>query len=384
MRLIKSSFTDFRSRWRRLSRRAPGLIRGTCVAACLGLLATTPLAAQAGTGTVIGRVVAARSQAPLAVQVYLLDTRMGTMTDHNGQFVLGNVPPGTYSLEVRRIGFRASRQQITVRAGQSTETNFELAEQALGLDEIVVTGTAGAARRREIGNTVVQINVADIPEPVLSLNDVMQGRSAGVTILQTTGQVGGGASIRLRGNISAAMSNQPLIYVDGVRIHADGFPKNRIPFGYAGASSNTQYSPLNDINPLDIDRVEIIKGPAATTLYGTEAASGVIQIFTKRGQPGEARWTLSVEQGFAHVNKFGPTEGFDGEPLVIPANEVNPFGTPDFMYLEPWLNDALRQKYSLSVSGGMPDLQYFVSSSWTDENGVLTNDQLKQANLRGT
>jgi TonB-dependent SusC/RagA subfamily outer membrane receptor len=353
-----------------------------CVVACLALLAAPSLAAQAG-GSVTGRIVDARSQAPLSVQVYLLDTGMGTMTDDEGEFVLVNVPPRGYSIQVRRIGYGSATQEITVIAGQTTTVNFALVPQALGLDEIVVTGTAGAARRREIGNTIAQINLADLPEPVRSVNDIMQGRSAGVTMLQTTGQVGGGASIRLRGNISAAMSNQPLIYVDGVRLHGEAFPKNAIPFGYQGGSSNTQYSPLNDINPADIERVEVIKGPAATTLYGTEAASGVIQIFTKAGQPGGARFTLQTDQGFAHVNKFGPTVGFDGEPLVVPPNEINPFGTPDFMYLEPWLRNAWRQKYSASVGGGMQDLQYFVSASWTDEDGVLPNDQLKQASLRG-
>lgn len=155
------------------------------------------------------------------------------------------------------------------------------------------------------------------------------------------------------------MSNQPLIYIDGVRVRSEAYPKNRFPLGYAGSSDNTQYSPLNDINPADIERVEIVKGPAATTLYGTEAAAGVIQIFTKRGRVGRARWMAQTDQTLSRIQKFGPTQGFDGRPLTIPANEVSPHGTPDFMYLEPWLGNGWRQKYNLAVEGGSESLQYY-------------------------
>ena len=342
-----------------------------------------PLSAQQ-TGTVTGRVTDPRSGATLsAVQIYIAGTSNGTLTNDAGRFTLLNVAPGTYTLRAERIGYSAANQQVTVRAGEAVEIQFELREQALGLDEIVVTGTAGAARRREIGNSIAQINVADLAAPLPTADAILQGRAAGVTVIQTTGQVGGGAAIRLRGNVSATMSNQPLVYVDGVRVRSEGYPKNRFPIGYTGSSDNTQYSPLNDINPADIERIEVVKGPAATTLYGTEAAAGAIQIFTKRGRAGRARWTLQTDQTASTVQKFGPTEGFDGQSLTIPAGEVNPYGTPDYMYLEPWLDTGWRQRYSLSVEGGLSDLQYYVGGNWHDETGVLPNDWMKQFNVRG-
>lgn len=348
------------------------------------VLSLLPLRDLPQEGTITGRVVDERSLGPLeTVQIYISGTDMGALTSTNGRYLLVNVPTGAHELRAERIGYRTASKEVIVRPGATTEADFELREEVLSLDQIVVTGTAGAARRREIGNSIAQINVDQIPEPVVSTDALIQSRVAGAIVTQTHAQVGGGASIRLRGNVSATMSNHPLIYVDGIRVRGEGFPKNRFPTGWSGDSDNSQYSPLNDIDPTQIERIEIIRGPAATTLYGTEAAAGVIQIFTKRGRPGRARWSLNVDQSFHRLPKFGPTQGFDGKPLVIPPNEVSSYGTPDYMYMEPWLDTGWRQKYALSVTGGLEDLQYFVSGGWTDDEGVYPNDQMKQFNVRG-
>lgn len=352
---------------------------------CLG--AALPASAQQG-GTVTGRVVASGSLAPLAsTQVYLVGTGIGGLTNTNGQFILLNVPAGEYQLRVERIGYATVTQPVTVRAGETSEASFELQEHALGLDEIVVTGTAGAARRREVGNALTQVNLADVDEPMLTADAILQARGPGIQVTEQYGGVGGGAKIRLRGNVSASMSNEPIIYVDGIRVRNEGLPKNVGPSGYQGRGPNAVYGPLNDLDPNDIDRIEVIKGAAATTLYGTEAAAGVIQIFTKRGQPGAARWSLETEQGFAKLGAFGPTEDFQGDPIVAPASEdeVAPIGEPDdpsFMFIDPYLRTAYRAKYGLSVSGGVQDLSYFASGSYTSTEGVLPDDLEKKASIR--
>jgi TonB-linked SusC/RagA family outer membrane protein len=358
------------------------------VLALLVLTTVNPASAQER-GTVTGTVVAAGSLAPLAsTQVYLEGTGIGGLSNPSGRFLLLNVPTGTYTVVVERIGYATGRQEITVRAGESTSVSFELDEVALGLDEIVVTGTAGAARRREVGNSIAQLNTSEISEPIMSTDALLQGRAAGIQVTEQSGSPGGGAKIRLRGNVSAAMSNQPLIYVDGVRARSEGLPKNVGALGYGGRGANMVYGPLNDINPDDIERIEVIKGAAATTLYGTEAAAGVIQIFTKRGQTGEARWTGQIDQGFAKLHAFGPTEGFRGEALRVPPNEdqAPPIGEPDdpaFMFIDPYLRTAYRQKYSLSVSGGIEDLSYFLSGTWNDAEGVLPLDEEEKLSVRG-
>ncbi len=346
------------------------------------LLAFAPASGQSG--TVTGRVTAAGSGAPLsAVQVYLAETGIGTLTNADGRFLLLNVPAGEYAIQVERIGYRSVVRDISVEAAGTATMDFSLSEEALGLDELVVTGTAGAARRREIGNSIGQLNTDMLDEPLTSTTDLLQGRVSGASVTSTSGSPGGGTAIRLRGNVSATMSNQPLIYIDGTRVVNQSYPKNYFPIGYAGSSDNSTYSPLNDLNPQDIERVEIIKGPAATTLYGTEAAAGVIQIFTKRGSRGRARWTASVTQSFSQVRDFGPSQGFDGNAITIPANEVDPYGTPSKMYMEPYLRTGHEQRYDMSVTGGNDLVSFFVSGGLVDQTGTLPNDELAQGSFRG-
>lgn len=349
---------------------------------------TVDAPSQQAPGRIRGRVTAEGANSPIpGVQVVVTGgapgTTRGAITNEAGEYTISGVPEGTYTLRARLIGYAAAEQSITVGDNATVTANFSLRRSALSLDEVVVTGTAGAARRREVGNAISQVNVADLPEPVSSVDNLLQGRAAGVTLTQNSGQVGGGASIRLRGNVSATMSNQPLVYVDGVRMRSEGYPKNTYPVGYSGNSDNTVYSPLNDIDPADIDRVEVIKGPAATTLYGTEAAAGVIQIFTKRGEAGTTRWTFQTDQSLSEVRKFGPTEGIDGQPLTIPEKEISPYGTPGYMYLEPWLRTGYQQKYALSLSGGREQLQYFVSGTMDNAKGVLPLDKSNQFSVRG-
>ncbi len=360
--------------------------RSFAAAAFLSLLAAGPVLAQ--NGTVTGRVVDEGSQRPLVgVQVSLASTGLGALTQPDGRYAILNVPPGSYNMRLDRIGFRTATRAIQVGAGQTVVADFELATEVLGLDEIVVTGTAGAARRREVGNSIAQVNLADIAEPPVNVDALLSARVPGMTVLQNSGQVGSGARIRLRGNSSVAMSNQPILYVDGVRVRSDGYARNVPPSGSSLRSNNDIVSPLNNINPADIERIEVIKGAAATTLYGTEAAAGVIQIFTKRGHTGAATWTATIEQGFAHELPFGvdaslapPSEA--GKKPFCDANGEN-CGRPEYMYINPWLRDGHRQKYSLSVGGGGEALQYFISGTYDDNEGVLPLDEEQRVSVRG-
>ena len=373
----------------------------------LAAAAAAPEAAQAQDGTITGRVTDAASQRPISsVQVHLVGTGMGTLSRDNGRYIILNVPAGEYTLRAERIGYTAVEMQVTVSEGGTLEQDLALAQQALGLDEIVVTGTAGAARRREVGNSITQLNIEEeVVGPPVNVDALLQGRVPGMSVTQSSASVGGGAMIRLRGNVSMTQSNQPLIYVDGVRVRSEGFAKNVPPIGYSGRSNNDVSSPLNSINPQDIERVEVIKGAAATTLYGTEASAGVIQIFTKRGSVGKATWSGQLEQGLARNLPFGP------DPSLRPPSE-NPTslsgGRSDFLFINPWLhghkpacddpivvegqpcdsgllNDlgAQQQKFALNVGGGGEDVRYFVSGSYENDDGVLPNDKEKKVILRG-
>lgn len=375
--------------------------------AVLVLAAAAPAAAQAQDGTVTGMVTDAASQRPVgSVQVYLVGTGLGTLSRDNGRFTILNVPPGDYTVRAERIGFTGVDAQITVGVGATVQQDFAMSAQALGLDEIVVTGTAGAARRREVGNSISQLDIEEeIVGPPQNVDALLQARVPGMSVTQSSASVGGGAMIRLRGNVSMTQSNQPLIYVDGVRVRSEGFAKNVPPIGYSGRSNNDVSSPLNSISPQDIERVEVIKGAAATTLYGTEASAGVIQIFTKRGNVGAATWTGQVNQGLARNLTFGP------DPSLRPPSE-NPTslsgGRSDFLFINPWLRGhkpkcddpivvpdqpcdggffsdmgAHQQNYALNVGGGAETVRYFVSAAYENDDGVLPNDQEQKLILRG-
>ncbi|MDQ3998306.1 MAG: SusC/RagA family TonB-linked outer membrane protein [Gemmatimonadota bacterium] len=375
-------------------------------------LGTGSLAGQTPTGTVSGRVIADNGQPLVGAQVSLRGTGLGTRTGDTGRYTIVNVPIGQYRLRAQMLGHRLVEDSVTVVAAQTVTRDITMRVEALGLDALVITGTPGAARQREVGNAVTQINVGTLPAPPANIGQLLQGRAAGVTVMPSSGMAGSGSMIRLRGNVSVAMSNQPLIYVDGVRIRSDGYQRNVPPTGSVLRSGNDIASPFNDINPGDIERVEVIKGAAAATLYGTEAAAGVIQIFTKRGHSGRPVWTVEADQGFSRALKFGPdpSKAPPGDTIYGCANTTgtcrgtialyrdsfpNRFkglplrgvsragGTSSYLFLDPWLRNGYRQRYALSVGGGGEALQYFVSGTMSDDDGVLPNDNEARKVIRG-
>ncbi|MDZ7780476.1 MAG: TonB-dependent receptor [Gemmatimonadota bacterium] len=330
--------------------------------------------AQGPSGTVAGTVVDQSNGQPLSgVQVFIPDGDLGTLTNAQGRFILVNVPAGEHTLRAEILGYTPASRTVTVGAEETTQVDFSLPVEALGLDEIVVTGTAGQARRREVGNTVEQLNMDRMSEPMVNVESALQGQAPGVNILQTSGTIGAGSQIRLRGNVSVAMGSQPLVYVDGVRVYGEAYPSMHGRDAMSGRGAATASSAINDINPDNIERVEIVKGPAATTLYGTEASAGVIQIFTKRGQTGDARWTAQTRQGFAKVQPFAPKGATYG------AEDRK----SEFLYIDPWLGNGHWQQYGLSVSGGSGDLGYFLSGAMEDNQAVLPNDKEERYSVRG-
>jgi len=357
------------ARW--FSRLRPALLLGLALTLPGDALAQQP-------GSIVGIVREARSEGPVSsVRVYIPALEVGQLTQANGRYLLINVPPGVHTVRVERIGFRSDSREVTVLSGQPVQVDFLLTEDALALDEMVVTGTAGQARRREVGNTVSQVRPADVEEPVMSVGALLQGRMPGVRVADGAGNSGSAPDIRLRGNVSVAMSNQPLIYIDGVRAKSEPYPFNSGATGRGIGGGADVPSPLADLNPDDIERIEIVKGPAATTLYGTEAAAGVIQIFTKSGGGGgAAAWSLEMRQGYSSLRAFGPDL-----PLLDGMVED---GTTAFMFMDPVLRKGHRQSYNLSVRGGAADrLGYFISAGWDDNEGAVMNDYERQLALRG-
>ena len=346
----------------RATRAWSGALAALLVVSLVGVAARAD--AQGGTGTIRGKVTNAAGQPLPNAQVFVVGTPTGAQTGADGGYTIGRVAAGTVTVRARLIGYEASERSVVVADGAVAAADFRLTPSAVSLDQVVVTGTAGSARKREVGNSIGQVSVASLPEVPTNVSNLLAGRVAGVNISGGLGNAGSGSAIRLRGATSMALSNQPLIYVDGVRTRSDEYPRNGIFQGATQRGANAYGSPLNDINPDDIERIEVVKGAAATTLFGTDAAAGVIQIFTKRGSQGAPKWTTQLNSGFSRLQKFGT----DAVPLI---------------YMDPFIRDAGRLGLQAQVAGGtQAGVRYLFSFGADNTDGVLELDNERKYQLR--
>ncbi len=349
----------------------------TTALAMASFVPAVPALAQGG--VVAGVVVAERTLQPLAnVQVGIGGTELGANTGSDGRFRITGVSGGTITLNFRRIGYRPIDRQVQVG---DTTISVTMGEQAVSLEQVVVTGTAGATQARAVGNAISQIQASDIvaTQPVQNLQQLLNGRATGVSVIAGSGQVGTGSRVRIRGATSLSLSSDPLIYVDGVRVdnaQATG-PINQ-------AFGSRSVSRWNDFNPEDIESIEVIKGPAAATLYGTEAANGVIQIITKKGVAGRPVWNASVRTG---TNSF-----HDYEDRLFTNYGVNPLtGQVDSLNISRLEaergNPAIWRtgrsfEANVSVSGGSPQFRYYAGIGGETNTGADRANSLKRNNAR--
>jgi TonB-linked SusC/RagA family outer membrane protein len=262
---------------RRRARWALGFAALSCL---LGL--SNSLAAQGG--RIAGTVTDSVARQPVAgAEVRVVGTGFRAATTRDGAYAIEHVPPGTYAVEVRHIGFRPLRRTgVEVTAGGSTALDFGLAATMFALEEIVVTGVVSETEATMLPFTVGRLDADRAPVPPPNALEAIQGKIAGVNVMPTSGQPGSGASVQLRTPTSINKSNDPLIAVDGVIL---------------GTTSGTEA----DLNSLDIERIEVLKGAAAASLYGSRAQAGVMQIWTRRGDrldEGRTQLTLRSEVGF--------------------------------------------------------------------------------------
>jgi TonB-dependent starch-binding outer membrane protein SusC len=306
-----------------------------------------------------GQVVHAQTGEPIAnVQILVQGTTRGVLTGPDGRYRVGQLRPGTYRVEARSIGFRSGVQTVQIGTGPVTEADFRLALSAVPLDEIVITGQPAAVARREVGNSVVTINAEALDDaPVFTTSQILQGRAPGVEVLPGGGKVGQGSRIVLRGITSMTQDVHPIVYVDGVRIDNAFWPGVR--------TGGPTWVGLDDLVPEDIERVEIVRGASAATLYGTEASAGVIQIFTKRGRGGAQQVTLRSEYGVSQT----PGEWYG----------VSPHGA---WFADTFTRSGRQHRQHVSVRGTLDRFSYYASGSTRAEDGVLTGNDMSQRTFR--
>jgi TonB-linked SusC/RagA family outer membrane protein len=369
-------------------------------AALLGAFIACPAGALSAQGTITGRVTDAASGQPIAsAQVNVVNTTIGALTNDKGQYTIRGVQAGTQTVRVLRVGYAEQTGSVMVRDGQTVTLDLAMKAVAVTLNPVVTTAT-GEQRRVEVGNSIAQVNAAQIvaTKGVANMADLLTARAPGVQVIPGT-QIGAGSRIRIRGTSSLSLSNDPIYIIDGVRVEG-GTGSNSISVG------GTNPSRINDINPEEIESIEVVRGPSAATLYGTAAANGVVVITTKHGVAGAARWTYTTEQG-ANVDqneyptayrgwRTGPTAATRSTPSntvqcflsqVAAGTCVQDSVTSFNLYKDPETTPngvGYRQLHSLQVGGGSEALRYFLHGEWENNDGVLKVPEFDQRYLERT
>jgi len=354
------------------------LLTPLAVLATVGAILAAPAQAEAQQGIIIGQVVDGRTGSPIAsAQVSIVGTQLGTLTDREGNFRIPNVAAGPQQVRAVFIGYRTSTQEVQVLGAQTVTVNFQLSESAVALDELIVTGTAGRQERRAQAASISTLDVASLTEtaPITSVANILQGRTAGVSVTTSSGTAGATQRIRLRGSASINLSNEPIVIIDGVR--ADS--RTSQIYGVGGQ----QASRLNDINPDDIESIEIVKGPAAATLYGADASAGVIQIRTKRGRAGSGfSQNVTYEYGVTQSTWDVPSNfAACSAAQVADATRTLCFGQPVGTIIsdQPLVRnnvfrDGISQQFAWSGRGGGEGYGYYFSLSADEQEGVLPDN----------
>lgn len=359
-------------------RKVRWMLRSAVVALVAAFGAGTAAAQQ---GTVTGTITDVDGGKPLAgARVQVVGTALTATANQSGKYTITGVNPGAREIRAVFVGYESSKKAVTVAAGETVTADFSLKALPYSLDEIVSTAT-GDQRKIELGHTVAAIKTDSLVAnaPVRSISDVLQGRVAGVQLLQSSGTTGTGSQIRIRGLSSISLSNEPIIFIDGVRVES-GTGSNSI--GVGGQSP----SRINDLNPEEIENIEIVKGPSASTLYGPEAGNGVILVTTKKGKAGKPVWNTYVEGGIINDTKrypdnyaaFGRLTSTNaatractlqlvaaGTCVIDSISTFNPLLNP---VLSP-LAQGYRQQYGANVAGGTDAIRYFFSGEYEGETG---------------
>ena len=360
--------------------------------ATLLFLAGASFGVQAQGRVVTGTVTDSVSGAPIPnVRVVVTGVAGSVATDANGTFRVTSVPVGTVTIQFRLIGYRG--RTLNVRGGQNT-VSVNLARDVFRLEEVVVTGQATGISRRNLPQGVSSVNAADVARvSAQSLEHAITGKVPGADIQTNSGAPGGGTQVRLRGITSINAVSEPLYVIDGTIVSNVAIPSNQNAVTNAAGGSNpslTQDAQVNriaDINPNDIESVEVLKGASAAAIYGSKASNGVIIITTKRGQPGEVRINATQRFGVYDLSKKIGSRNFETQAEAVgafgsAANAVYQQGRSfDHEQQLAGRNDLSTETVA-SISGGTNDTRYFGSGMWKTDKGIIANTGFDRRSFR--
>lgn len=345
---------------------------------------------------IAGQVTGEANQPLALVTVEVVGTSFRTETGEAGSFTI-QAPTGEVTLRLETLGFLT--QTVVVPVGQNNVT-IRMSRDFLNIEGVVVTGQSTTVSRRNLANAVATVSTAQIDEapPAASIESLLAGKIAGASIEQNSGAPGGGIAVRLRGVSTINGESEPLYVVDGMILSNVSISNglNIVSSSSGGSNASTQDDPVNriaDINPADIERIEVLKGASAAALYGSRAANGVVLITTKQGTPGDQRIRFTQRFGtFDLNNTFGFREWTQQEAIdagLITAGDAPTYFNADGSQIAPTDmeqllagRNALSWETSAVVSGGDNNTRYFLSGTWKEDEGIIDNTGFDKQSLR--
>lgn len=335
--------------------------------------------------------------------VFIVELLKGDAADFEGNYIINDVPYGEYTLRVSSIGYVTYEQTLTVDASLEV-VDVSLQPDLASLGDVVVTGY-GAVDKRELTGSISSVRTQDIEGVTLqSTEALLQGRAAGVTVTTTSGNPGGAFRVNVRGNGSINAATEPLYIVDGVQI------------SFAQQSSNTSQTPLNSINPDDIESIEVLKDAAASAIYGAQAAAGVVLITTKKGRAGQVQIDANIERGVRNIARnveyITPDQylQYMGEAWAINSGVEDVTTTDITPYIDGYRNfflsyfgadpngdgttlantnwqeflyqEGLTQKYNLSMTGGNSTTLFRIATGYENTEGTAIGSDFTRLNIR--
>lgn len=348
--------------------------------------------------TISGKVTDETGKAVAGITVLVKGSTQGSATDATGNYRLtAPLKPGTYSMVFSGVGFETITAALTVGTAASYTLDATVTTKVSKLDEVIVTGTSAGTTRRQLGSYISSVNADELTKGATgNVLAALQGKTAGAQISQNSGDPAGGISVRLRGISSISSSSEPLYIIDGVIVNNGTNRVTNTQSGYDGAQvvGTIGQSRLVDINPQDIDRIEVLNGAAAAAIYGSRANAGVVQIFTKKGKTGAPKVSFStsilssslrkkIGVNQAPIKFGGPTDGVGAQtqdiltPALTNTTPVTRYDYQDYIF-----RSALGSDNNVSVSGGTDKTKYYVSASYFFNQGIVKNTDFQRYSFR--
>lgn len=341
----------------------------------------------AADGTIKGTVVDKETGKPMkSATIAIPSLRIGTISDEKGEFIF-KAPEGLHTLEIKYVGYETQTKRFELGSGKTEVFKFEMSSMSIQTNQIVILGLSGEVDRNKLGNQINSISGKEVAKVVsTSPIDALSGRVPGVQVTRNSGTPGAGSFVTFRGRKTISGSSEPLYVIDGIIMDNTSL--------YDGSGVHSFTNRASDVNPQDIESIEILKGASAAAIYGSQAANGVVLITTKRGRltsydkPASISYTsaVTVDQkasDFDLQTSYGQRIPYKtGTPGSSDSWGAKLEGVPTYDHSDDVFRTGLSTVNSLTIIGGVPQFDYMLNGTYEDVQGYVEGSQLTRTSIR--